>query len=371
MIRSIEYIEKKKKNQESIVSFIDSDKGIMHKDNIIFQNLIQQLNDEQIRRDQQEMLSFLYIISSISKHHHRNAFFFSKIEYLLREYKKEICHFFTSEKLFRIFGSNKRILLFLIEENFLKLDQSISDTMIKKYEKFNYKEFFFSELKKFLANEETSRASETDEKTFKAKRRVGENDGYICKLIRNDMIDDFINYVNSTNFQLTSTIESSIFETNPMLNKRNPSLIEYSAFFGSIQIFKYLLLNKVELTESLFIYAIHGRNSEIIHLLEENLNNISNRIYARSVIESIKCHHNDLADYFMNKQNEDVVFYDGIKYYNYFYFPNELDSLIPFYYLCKHDYYKIVNFILQESDIEINFVVIFFYICLFKYCFLF
>ena len=53
-----------------------------------------------------------------------------------------------------------------------------------------------------------------------------------------------------------------------MRNETN--LVEYAAFFGSIQIFKYLLVNQVKLIPSLWIYAIHSRNPEIIHLLEEN-----------------------------------------------------------------------------------------------------
>ena len=358
MIKSVDYIERKKKLQESIIYYIENENEISNRDSIFFKNLIQQINDEQICQDRQEMLSFLYMISSISKHHRRFDNFFFKIENLLLEYKKEICNFFTAEKLFSIFKSNKRILLFLIEQKMLKINQSIADVMIKKYNKYEYKKYFFPEIKKFLSNEEKNQENEIDEKTFEENRKNGENDSHICKLIRNDLIDDFIRYVNSTNFPLTSTIETSIFETNSLLNKKLPSLIDYSAFFGSIQIFKYLFLNKVEITESLLVYAIHGCNSEIIHLLEENVINISDRMYERCVTESIKCHHNDLSGYFINKLNDDFVFYDGIKYYNYLFFPNDLKSLVPFYYLCKYNYFKIVGFIIEESEIDINFVVI-------------
>lgn len=72
---------------------------------------------------------------------------------------------------------------------------------------------------------------------FDSKRRIGENESNICELIRNDSIDQFIEYANQSNFLLSSTVPSSIFETNHFLLQNEPSLIEYAAFFGSIQFF--------------------------------------------------------------------------------------------------------------------------------------
>lgn len=74
---------------------------------------------------------------------------------------------------------------------------------------------------------------------FDRKRETGENDTYIAEMIRNDLVDDFISYVTRTNTSLTSTIPHSIFETNLYLYGKNPTLIEYTAFSGSIQIFHY------------------------------------------------------------------------------------------------------------------------------------
>ena len=60
------------------------------------------------------------------------------------------------------------------------------------------------------------------------------------------------------------------FETNEFLIENQPTLIEYSAFCGPIQIFQYLFTNKSKLNPELWLYAIHGRNTEIIQLLENN-----------------------------------------------------------------------------------------------------
>ena len=80
---------------------------------------------------------------------------------------------------------------------------------------------------------------------FFEKRKIGENDNHICQLIRKDLIEEFIVYVNRNNISLESLINPSIFETNSFLLKnKEVSLIEYAAFFGSIQIFQYLKINK-------------------------------------------------------------------------------------------------------------------------------
>ena len=48
------------------------------------------------------------------------------------------------------------------------------------------------------------------------------------------------------------------------------SLIDFCCFFGSLKCFKYLLLNKCEITEFTLKYSIAGGNQEIINILKEN-----------------------------------------------------------------------------------------------------
>ena len=100
---------------------------------------------------------------------------------------------------------------------------------------------------------------------------------------------------------ISSIIKPSIFETNLFLLKRESSLIEYASFYGSMQIIKYLFMNQIELKSTLWLYSIHSKNPELIHFLEENhvkqpIYNERNQCYK----ESIKCHHNDIASYFLN-----------------------------------------------------------------------
>lgn len=60
--------------------------------------------------------------------------------------------------------------------------------------------------------------------------------------------------------------------------------------YGAIQIFKYLQLNRVPLTSSLWLFAIHGKNAEMIHLEYNRVKPIDNS-FDQCFKESIKCHH--------------------------------------------------------------------------------
>ena len=166
----------------------------------------------------------------------------------------------------------------------------------EKYKLKKYPEYFRHEIELFQGTEKQ------EEKEFYEKRKKGENDNYICQIIQQDLIDDFVIYVNHKNLpiQTTKIIPESIFETNSFLLKNEPSLIEYAAFYGSIQIFNYLKYNKVELSPSLWLYSIHGKSAEIISILEEEKVKPKDQNYDEYLKESIKCHHNDFAEYIIN-----------------------------------------------------------------------
>ena len=203
---------------------------------------------------------------------------------------------------------------------------------------------------------------------FDEKQKVGENDDLISQLIRKDLIEEFIIYVNQNDYSLNSIIKKSIFETNYFLIKHpKTTLIEYAAFFGSTQVFKYLYKNDVELTSSLWIYAIHSNNPEMIQLLEDNHVEPPNNSYEECIKESIKCHHNDIVNYIENnlidykiddidldeKYNENIYLY-SFHYYNFVYLPPEIKNNAFFYYCCKYDYFLIVEYFLNTIDININ-----------------
>lgn len=136
-----------------------------------------------------------------------------------------------------------------------------------KYWEDNYVRFFLIECRPFISQKLYEELKEglglENLEKYEKRRDTSKNDTYLCQLIREDKVVDFILHVNSS-----SKISSSIYETNPFLIDKQPSLIEYEAFFGSIEIFQYLRLYNADLDPSLWLYSIHGRNPDIIHHLE-------------------------------------------------------------------------------------------------------
>ena len=355
-----------------------------------FQILKDKFNNTKISDSQYDLLSLLYLISKIGNNHHRFSNFFSKIDRILLIFKEDIKKYFSNSKIFNIFKSNKRILLFLIEQQIIVIDEYIARKITKteKYIEAKYPQYFQPEIQPFINEEwfpkyKNNKKEEEEEKengwveelkkelpeNFYEKRKEGENDSQICELIRNDMIDEFITYVTRNGVSLNAKIQPSIYETNSFLLK-NPninnqedsefSLIEYAVFFGSIQIFRYLRLEGVELTSSLWSLAIHGKNAEMIHFLEDNHVELKDKSYKQVFYESIKCHHNDIVNYFINNflQNDEENSQDTInqclKYHNFAFLKNDSISESSFCNLCKYDYYALVNNLLKDEDIDVN-----------------
>lgn len=193
---------------------------------------------------------------------------------------------------------------------------------------------------------------------FEEKRNKYENDSYECFLIRNDLIEEFAIYVSKVNLKLSgATVKMSIFETNNFLLKNKPTLIEYATFYGSFQIFKFLQLNNVELTPSLWLYAIHGGNADIIHVLEENQvkppKENEKNFFKKCLIESIKCHHNDFAKYIEENyeiMNDDDIISKSFKYHNYSRFHSNIEKCDNFFYVCLNNFNKLVNFLMNERE---------------------
>ena len=333
---------------------------------------IQLLDNNEIQEDPYELYEVLQLLLNISNNHHQTPNFFTKVFQILIHLKNDIQKNYSNYEIFDIFKDNKRILLFLIKEKIIAIDKTIIKSMMNtKYLDRNYQFYFYPEIKEYIGDLnqlfiefKIINDSETQENevNFEEKREVGENHSYICTLIRNDSIDEFISFTNQANVPLTTTFGPSIYETNLLLmNEESISLIEYAAFFGSIKIFKYLKLNKVKLEYSLWIYAIHSHNSELIHLLEEEIMLSNDNSFKGCFFESIKCHHNDFANYFQNnlsnqKEKVDEIDDDDfiIKSFNYDFFPDDIKNEKTLFYLCKYNYMKFVKLFMEVEDLNIN-----------------
>ena len=248
-------ITKMKKIYSSIMEFLDSTENPDL-------NLLNKIFEEQeILKNKSEIISTLQLLSKISDNHHLLPDFIEKfnqiIQYLIQAKISHISDF----EIYEIFKNNKRILLLLLEQKIIRLDANIISNifLLNDENNFPYKHYLYSGIKSFIDEEEKNNIESEikqnyDEEItkFEEKCRIGENDTYICTLIRQDSVEEFISYVNRTNTSLSSQIQPSIFETNSFLIRKNPTLIEYAGFFGSIQIIQYLKYSRVSLTESLW-----------------------------------------------------------------------------------------------------------------------
>ena len=349
-----EYLEKMRGIQKDLLGYLDNEENIEE----TFINLINIFDSHKIKENRHELKSILRLILKITKNHYRYPNFFSKIEKIINYLKDEIKKNFSNFEIFMIFKTSKRILLFLLKENIMSIDTNISAIMMNdKYKKAYYHFYFFSEMKPFLDSKLREEIEKEIQSDYEEKREIGENDSYLCEMIRSDLIDQFISFVNQQNIFLESKIKPSIFETNSYLIGKEITLIEYAAFFGSIQIFKYLYLNKVRTNRSFWFFSIHSDNAQMVHLLEVSEIRPEYNSYQKVIEESIKCHHNEMANYFLinhlNDKNENFRFI-SFRYYNYCYFPSYFYDYMFIYNLCRYDYFTLVDIYLKTKKLNIN-----------------
>ena len=374
-----EYIDNMVKIQKNLFSFLDYRSDIEEN----FTNLINLFNDLKIQESKPILTSFLRLLSKVSQYHYRTPGFHDKIDQILSFFKEDIIKQYTNQEIFGIFQKSKRILLFLLEEKMLIFDEYIFHIITKeKYMNYDYPQYFHPEIQPFLNEDFINKNLRWRNKflielpeNFYENRKIGENESYICKLIRDDSIDEFITYVNKNEYSLNSKVDVSIYDTNSYVIKTNisynrMSLISYAVFYGSTQIFNYLRKNGVALQSSLWTFAAHGNDEEIIRTLEEN--NISpdyivprlfwsNRkviTYKDIFFEAIKCHHNDVANYILNnylsnnEEKSELAFIKSIKYYNFSFIEMKFYTSSSLFDLIKYDYYLFIKYLLQNKEVD-------------------
>ena len=347
------YIQQTKKFQNLLLDFIENE-------NSDCKDLINYYEANKYRENKEELKLILHLITSISENHYRCNGFYDKIHRFLLMIKDDIKNNISNIEIFNIFINNSVTLLFLIQNDILLIDSYLSKIIIQNESLYP---IFYPEIKPFF--DEKTQKEIMDEilqidpnifENYEKKRQEGDNDSYICQLIRNDSIEEFISYCNKTSISHLSLIPHSIFETHPFLIEKVPNLIEYAVFFGSIQIIKYFMNNNVELQPSLWIYVIHSNNAELLNLFEENHVELEDKMCKQIFSESIKCHHNAFADYIANIYLKDKNVnndFSCFQYYNFEYFPSDFNEESILRNLCKYDYFELVK--LTFADERINF----------------
>lgn len=368
-----------RKIYENLLTYLEHN----YEDEKEFHNLIKLFDELQICNNRYEFKMTLRIISAISNNHYRGYYFFTKVYQILNNFKDEIIKQFSNFQILDIFIQNKKLLLFLIKEEILKVDEYFVTTIIaEKYRKLKYPFYFCLEIKPFLHEEKfqdilcgemriDDYINDRLPENFEEKREIGENDNEICEIIRDDKLGEFIRYVEENEIQYNDNIEGSIFETNPYLMDEI-SLIKYAVYFGSIQIYQYLKLKEAD-TDILLHAAAYSNNPEIIKIIIEE-DHCDMDICFRFLENCILCHHNEIADHYREKFSDDFqnklfdIFLQSIRSYNLHYFPKSFQfkdvekGRYFFYKMCRYDFDEIVDKMtsLKSSANFINYKKIFF-----------
>ena len=358
MIEIQQYFERKKEVYNALFKFIESNDFADR----YFDNLIKIVQMQEIQNTREEFEKFILLILNICNNHYKHTGFLNKLFQVLLYFQNDIKHHFSNFEIYNIFMSNKAILLFLIQKQILIVDERIANYLFYST---NY-EFFWPEIKPFISKEKVDLIEKVFKEknpnffdSYEEKRRIGENDSYICTIIRKDLISEFVQYMTRTNISYKEKVTPSIFETNSYLLENDPNLIEYATFFGSIKIIQYMNFKGVDIEPNLINYAIHSNNAKLVHTLEEFNLDFCNE---SCLIESIKCHHNNIAKYIENN-NAQLIFNDQIvdtafRYSNYMYFPEHFEQKCIFFNLYHYKYHKIVDLFLEMKKNEIEKIII-------------
>lgn len=355
------YLSNMKTFQKNLLSFIDA----TDKSTDYYNALLQFLKDENIINNPLELKSILYIISNITNNYHHQFNYFTKIKHLINKIRSEITKNFSNITIFNIFKSNKKLLLFLIQEHIITIDKIIASKILEYSNDTNmYSAFFYPEIKPFIKKEDIDKIKRTlpinFNQNFESKRTIGKNDDKIYKIIRHDLVDDFKGLnENKTIKNFWDKINPSIFETNTFLiNQRYTKIIDYVAFYGSIKIFNYMVSENVTLQSTIWPYAIHGANTEIIDILLTK--NIEIENFSECLNESINCCNDNITKHIINKYylNDEEKKFIAAKFslisYNFSYFRTDLIDRDAIYELCRYDYGYLVNAILHMPGVNLN-----------------
>lgn len=355
-----EYIDKMILIQTILLKYLDDEDN----DQEELKFLLKLFNDQKIFCNKHLLRSVIRLLSTVIDYHHRLSNFFDKIFKIILSLKDELKRNFSNIEIYNFFKYNTKIILFLSEEKIIFFDKFIVSNMSNIFydDTKNLSDdgkYLFPEIKQFFDNESWYISSIPED--IKEIRKTEYGDNYVLQLIHKDLIDEFILYINKTKCPLYKDIYPSIFETNLFILQSQPiNYLQYAAFFGSVKIFKYLIKQNYTITNNLLLFAIYGRNPEIIHILEE-YDIIHDKQTLKDCLKaSIRCQHNELTNYILTNyfETDDIslfVLKESLKSYNFALIQPELINSDLLFLLCKRDYFLLFNKIMLEcNDIDIN-----------------
>lgn len=320
----------------------------------VYQSITDIISFQKMTEVRSKFKILINLMANIVSYHRVGHNFEEKFEKIIQFL--DIFKTFTPNQIFKFFRFSRRSLYYFFRHKLI----TPNDNMLKEIIKNNFHYYLFNYIPNSLYTYKQCgyvihSVAYSMPQNSQELLEIGENNFQICSLIRKDLVEEFVTYVSTNNFQLNTMIPLSYFETNPFLCGKSVSLIQYAAFFGSIQIFQYLKMNSVYLDQSLWEFAIHGQSPEIIHLLEENRITLPKEKLPGLIEEAIKCHYSNIATYLINKDDElkpDSFYRFAYTYYNFEFFLEEMNYGYIFLFACDYDYIDIAKDIIQEKGFQ-------------------
>ncbi|OHT11936.1 hypothetical protein TRFO_18412 [Tritrichomonas foetus] len=338
--------------------------------------------------DNSKILQFYEMVIETKIHQNNNMFseFLSLLSFICAVRPKEsqsyiqlLIHFiplikenFSQKEIYQLFSPCKQFIILLYEHGCINLNDILGSREFQDHDSFIFfpeiqenDEKYFLELKKYVWFNQlhiyyTNKMTISE---FKEKRLLGLSEFEIVKIISEDKIDDFIDFVSSKNLDVFSKPATSVFEYDPLIKGMKPDLIEYAAYFGSIHIFKYLLMQyevaERLLDKNIFYFAVSGGSTEIIHLIESK-EKINYSLYVKYAIKTFQI---DLVNYLFNQNPENLRrdIYYCIEFFNlealllFLAVLNEMHFTISYIEMAAMcGYVDLLSFFIKISDFDIN-----------------
>lgn len=242
------YCNNLKPIQDYVLTYLNDSDTANDQDNL--NKIFQEIENQNISKNEILFDEFLRMLSSIASYHLYSNNFYKKIIRLINEYKNVIKNNYTNEEIFSIFLHNEPIIIFLSKEEIFNFEDNDFKNLINNNDYKEQYDYFFS--------------TELDE------QERGKNHTQLCKIIRSDQKDDFFAFIEQNNILLNSNIQPSMFETNHFLREQKEvSLLQYSAIYGSVEIFRSIIEKEPDLlTGEIWPFAFLGGNSYVIEIVE-------------------------------------------------------------------------------------------------------
>lgn len=187
---------------------------------------------------------------------------------------------------------------------------------------------------------------------------LGMNTIPIYYSLRFDRIDDFLKFTASSQFKNDGKVMNSIYERCSFVNEK-PRMIEYAAFFGSTECFKYFILNCEDKSPGLLRYAVCSGNAEIIKICSD----LKSTTFIGTLGLSIEYHHQAISEWLIEAKkqtcNDQISIQNCFRFCNFEMFIYMLkEGVNANFFLIEATHYSnllAVLFLLRIKGINVNF----------------